>query len=94
VSRFDQHFKLYFGLVVFAYVSLITKQGVSIAKYGIDGWLRGDGPFQTEWEVRAAIGLVLIGVPAIVIVAGVRAGEAIARRRQDRRWEEIARRRP
>jgi uncharacterized membrane protein len=92
VARFDRLFPVFFALIVLGLVALIAKQVIVIAEHGVAGWLRGDGGFQTEWEVRAVILVLAIILPAAVVVALVRLGEAIARRLRERGWERAARR--
>lgn len=89
---FDQHMKLFVVLVGIGMSALLVKQGLAIAQYGVMGWLRGDGPLQTEWEVRAVCGLLLCGLAAVVVVLVVRSGESVALRLRDWRWTRAARR--
>jgi hypothetical protein len=71
--------------VIAACIVVITiNQGVVIAEYGVRGWLEGEGPRQTEWGVRAAIGIVGV-LAAILVCIAWRAGEGIASRWRDAR---------
>ena len=89
---FDRHFMILVGLLAVGLVALLAKQTIAIIDYGFAGWLRGDGPLQTEWEVRAVVIVLMVLLPAAVIGGFVRSGEAFVRRRQERRWERAARR--
>ena len=89
---FEQHVKVFVVLIGISISALVVKQGLVIGEYGVGGWLRGDGPFQTEWEVRAVCGLLLTALPAVVVVAIVRSGEGVASRLRDWRWARAVRR--
>jgi hypothetical protein len=58
---------------------IAIRQGVAIANYGVLGWLEGEGPSQTEWEVRASILAIVLLVASIVGMVW-RAGERVADR--------------
>jgi hypothetical protein len=80
VGWFDRHFSIIFGILAFGMAALLAKQGIAIAEYGVTGRLEGEGPFQTEWEVRAVAVLLFTLLPAMVVVALVRSGEAVLAR--------------
>ena len=80
------------AVVVTAIIAVSAKQALAIANHGITGWLEGAGAFQSEWEVRAVIGLLLVGVPALVLITFVRVGESGHTRLQEWRWSRAARR--
>ena len=80
MARFDRLFPVFAVLLAVGMVALVAKQVIAIADHGFAGWLRGDGPYQTEWEVRAVIGLLLVWLPFVILIPLVRPGEAIAHR--------------
>lgn len=47
--------------------SLAVKQGIAISEHGVDGWLKGEAGYQTEWEVRAVVGLLVVAAAASII---------------------------
>lgn len=92
MARFARLYNVFIGLMVLGLAALIAKQGIAIAEHGVGGWLRGDGQHQTEWEVRAVVGLLLIGLPALVLVVFVRSGEGLVGRLREWRWVRAMRR--
>lgn len=53
-------------LILIAGVLFAASAGVRIAHHGVVGWLRGDGPRQTEWEVRATLGWITMLIAGVV----------------------------
>jgi hypothetical protein len=92
VARFDRLFPVFAVLLAVGMVALLANQVIAIEDHGFAGWLRGDGPYQTEWEVRAVIGLLLVWLPFVILIPLVRLGEAIAHRTRDLRWARATRR--
>ena len=92
MAWFHRHFWAFLGVVGVGIAALLIKQGIAIAEHGISGWLRGDGGYQTEWEVRAVVGLLLVGLPATVLAALFRSSEGTFHRLREWRWERAIRR--
>jgi hypothetical protein len=80
MAWFDRHLRLALALIVFGLAALALKQGYAIAHYGFHGWLRGEGPHQSEWEVRAVLGVVFGVAPALVITILALTGTSLAER--------------
>jgi hypothetical protein len=78
-------------LLGLAIAALAVKEGIAIAEYGLDGWLAGEGAYQSEWEVRGVI--ALLGLLAAAAIAPLwRAGDAISERLYIRRLVRAIRR--
>lgn len=89
---FDRHARPLLLLLAVGVAALLVKQGIAVARYGLGGWLRGDGPAQTEWEVRAVVGLLLVAFPAVLIAGLVRSSEGLLQRVTEWRWARAIRR--
>jgi hypothetical protein len=72
-------------------VVIAINQGVVIAKYGVTGWLQGEGPHQTEWQVRASIAIVGV-LTAILVCILWRTAEAVRGRWREARLVRAIRR--
>jgi uncharacterized OB-fold protein len=75
--RSERWLNVLLGMACIALAVIAIRQGVAIASYGVVGWLQGEGPSQSEWEVRASILAIVL---LVAFIAGVmwRVGEGIA----------------